>query len=69
MIVPPDISQQPSELDVAIIGMAGRFPGAANIDEFWENKKKHWKQPQGQLELIDPETAASRAANRWCLIP
>jgi amino acid adenylation domain-containing protein len=23
--------------DIAIIGMAGRFPGAANIDEFWQN--------------------------------
>jgi acyl transferase domain-containing protein/acyl carrier protein len=23
--------------DVAIIGMSGRFPGARNIDEFWEN--------------------------------
>ncbi|MCP4153085.1 MAG: SDR family oxidoreductase, partial [bacterium] len=26
-------------LEVAVIGMAGRFPGAANIDEFWENIK------------------------------
>src|SRR5664279_2113968 len=25
------------ELDVAIIGMAGRFPGARNIDELWRN--------------------------------
>lgn len=24
---------------IAIIGMAGRFPGAANVDEFWENLK------------------------------
>jgi amino acid adenylation domain-containing protein len=23
--------------DVAIIGMAGRFPGAANVEEFWDN--------------------------------
>lgn len=23
--------------DIAIIGMAGRFPGAENIDEFWQN--------------------------------
>ncbi|MGA9994163.1 MAG: beta-ketoacyl synthase N-terminal-like domain-containing protein [Pyrinomonadaceae bacterium] len=23
--------------DIAIIGMAGRFPGARNIDEFWQN--------------------------------
>jgi amino acid adenylation domain-containing protein len=26
--------------DVAIIGMAGRFPGAANIMEFWQNLKE-----------------------------
>lgn len=25
---------------VAVIGMAGRFPGAGNIDEFWENLKQ-----------------------------
>ncbi len=23
--------------DIAVIGMSGRFPGASNIDEFWEN--------------------------------
>ena len=23
--------------DIAIVGMAGRFPGAANVDEFWDN--------------------------------
>ena len=28
----PDVNE-----DIAIIGMAGRFPGAANIDEFWAN--------------------------------
>ena len=22
---------------IAIVGMAGRFPGARNIDEFWRN--------------------------------
>ncbi|OYD09082.1 type I polyketide synthase [Paludifilum halophilum] len=26
-------------LEVAVIGMTGRFPGAANIDEFWHNLK------------------------------
>ena len=29
--VPPDA--------IAIIGMAGRFPGARNLEEFWENLK------------------------------
>ncbi len=31
------MSDSASELDVAIIGMAGRFPGAKNISVFWEN--------------------------------
>ncbi|MCP5102968.1 MAG: polyketide synthase, partial [bacterium] len=26
-------------LEIAVIGMAGRFPGARNLDEFWENLK------------------------------
>ena len=26
-------------MEIAVIGMAGRFPEAANIDEFWENLK------------------------------
>lgn len=25
--------------DIAIVGMSGRFPGAANVDELWENLK------------------------------
>jgi iturin family lipopeptide synthetase B len=27
-------------LEIAVIGMSGRFPGAKNITEFWENLKK-----------------------------
>ena len=27
----------PSSVDIAIVGMAGRFPGARNIDEYWRN--------------------------------
>ncbi len=26
-------------LEIAVVGMSGRFPGAKNIDEFWENLK------------------------------
>jgi acyl transferase domain-containing protein len=29
--------QQYTGLEVAVIGMAGRFPGAGNIERFWEN--------------------------------
>jgi acyl transferase domain-containing protein/pimeloyl-ACP methyl ester carboxylesterase len=32
-----DLSQHIDGSEIAIIGMAGRFPGAKNIDEFWEN--------------------------------
>ena len=30
------ISNQPESSDIAIIGMAGYFPGARQLDEFWE---------------------------------
>lgn len=33
----PDSQNTIRELDIAIIGMSGRFPGAANIDQFWQN--------------------------------
>ena len=26
-----------NEFDIAIVGMAGKFPGAENLDEFWQN--------------------------------
>jgi acyl transferase domain-containing protein/acyl carrier protein len=26
-----------NELDIAVVGMAGRFPGARNVEEFWRN--------------------------------
>lgn len=32
-----DKKREATGLEVAVIGMAGRFPGASNLDEFWEN--------------------------------
>ncbi|MGD8991373.1 MAG: type I polyketide synthase, partial [Desulfobacterales bacterium] len=32
-----DVSQHIDGSEIAIIGMSGRFPGAKNINEFWEN--------------------------------
>ncbi|MDT2293565.1 beta-ketoacyl synthase N-terminal-like domain-containing protein [Paenibacillus larvae] len=26
-------------MEIAVIGMAGRFPGAGSVDEFWSNLK------------------------------
>ncbi|MCG8617544.1 MAG: polyketide synthase, partial [Desulfobacterales bacterium] len=34
-----DQSTEINESDIAVIGMAGRFPGASNMDTFWENLK------------------------------
>ncbi len=34
----PGVSRLPGT-DIAVIGMAGRFPGAHNVEEFWENIK------------------------------
>ena len=28
---------EPMREEVAIVGMAGRFPGAGSVDEFWTN--------------------------------
>ena len=33
----PMPSTEDSDADIAIIGMSGRFPGARNVDEFWQN--------------------------------
>ena len=30
---------QTTGLEIAVIGMAGRFPGARNVHEFWDNLK------------------------------
>lgn len=30
-------ADQPTELEIAIVGMAGRFPGAADTETFWRN--------------------------------
>ncbi|WP_155732919.1 beta-ketoacyl synthase N-terminal-like domain-containing protein, partial [Pseudoalteromonas luteoviolacea] len=63
------LEQQPSEpLDqikrtatesdsrIAIIGMSGRFPGARNIEQFWQNIAKN-------VESIRPFTSALQSSN------
>ena len=35
--VKPSTSHETATQDIAIIGMAGRFPDANNLDEFWDN--------------------------------
>ena len=36
---PAPSSQPPQRQDVAIVGLAGRYPGAADVDAFWRNLK------------------------------
>ncbi|MHC5824758.1 MAG: beta-ketoacyl synthase N-terminal-like domain-containing protein, partial [Nostoc sp.] len=33
----PVVSTLKNGSEIAIIGLTGRFPGAKNIDEFWNN--------------------------------
>ena len=35
----PREEQQEHNNEIAIIGMSGRFPGARNLEEFWDNLK------------------------------
>jgi phthiocerol/phenolphthiocerol synthesis type-I polyketide synthase E len=51
-----DMSDDSDQFGIAIIGMAGRFPGARNVDEFWHNLR------QG-VESIRPFTAEELAAS------
>ncbi|MCK5058788.1 MAG: SDR family oxidoreductase, partial [Candidatus Aminicenantes bacterium] len=48
-------------LEIAVVGMAGRFPGAKNIAQFWDNLKKgvesitFFSDPELEEAGIDPE--------------
>lgn len=33
----PSVHTRPRDRDIAVIGLAGRYPGAATLDRFWEN--------------------------------
>ncbi|RPI74409.1 MAG: polyketide synthase, partial [Desulfobacteraceae bacterium] len=53
---------QRSGLEIAVIGMAGRFPGARNIEEFWENLRngresiRFFKEKELEEAGVDRET-------------
>jgi acyl transferase domain-containing protein/thioesterase domain-containing protein len=36
-MAPLEFNTQPDALDVAVIGMSGRFPKAKNVNDFWQN--------------------------------
>jgi amino acid adenylation domain-containing protein len=67
-----DAATQPDLAGIAIIGMAGRFPGAANIRQFWENlcggvESVTWLaddeiDPAAGLPSADPQNYVNAAA-------
>lgn len=50
-----DNTDQYSETDIAIVGLAGRFPGAENTDELWQNLKNGINsiEPYDEQTLLD----------------
>ncbi|MGD2090955.1 MAG: SDR family NAD(P)-dependent oxidoreductase [Candidatus Aminicenantes bacterium] len=53
-------------LEIAVIGMAGRFPGAKDIDEFWENLKDG---VESISFLTDEELKEKKISARWLKNP
>jgi acyl transferase domain-containing protein len=47
-----DTMDQDGSLSIAIIGMAGRFPEAKNLDDFWKNLRNG---VEGIRQLSDQE--------------
>ncbi|MCK4897144.1 MAG: type I polyketide synthase, partial [Anaerolineales bacterium] len=60
-MVHPDFQERNNDLDIAVIGMACRFPGAQNIGEFWKNLSngvesiKFFTDQELIAEGVDPE--------------
>ena len=73
------------DMDIAVIGMAGRFPHAANIEEYWKNisegkdcidrtgvKKENFVDAYGQLDdmyLFDAEFFGVNHSDAVCMDP
>lgn len=55
-----------NSLDIAIIGYAGRFPGAANVREFWRNLCAG---KESVLPLSDADLVAAGVSEKWIQHP
>ena len=51
---------------IAIIGMAGRFPGAKNVDEFWQNLRDG---VESISFFTEEELESLGMTNQWCVTP
>jgi amino acid adenylation domain-containing protein len=49
--------------EIAIIGMAGRFPGAKNLEEYWDNLKKGIE----AISFFSPEESGERGSSKELL--
>jgi acyl transferase domain-containing protein/acyl carrier protein len=58
-----NISELENDTRIAIIGMAGRFPGANNVDQFWENLKNGFDSLQHFTDEELEECVASEILN------
>ena len=61
------------EADVAIIGMAGRFPGADNVGEFWQNLcegvAEVFTDPGSASRFLHVNSASSSKSSFSCVQP
>lgn len=55
------VTRSASHMDIAIVGMAGRYPKAANLREFWENLQ----QGRDCVDAIPPQRLARRLQNEF----
>jgi acyl transferase domain-containing protein len=62
-----DVRQDGANSGIAIVGMAGRFPGASDVDQFWENIKNGVESisffSDEELELDEEAASVSARAN------
>src|SRR5690606_34207512 len=59
----PVINMMETGLEVAVIGMAGRFPGAEGVDSFWNNLRRGYESiSRFSIEELLSEDSADRDA-------
>ncbi|MBB4302686.1 amino acid adenylation domain-containing protein [Rhodobium orientis] len=68
----PARAKKPGDTPIAIIGVAGRYPGARTVAEFWENLKAGrdcvTEVPAGRWDhasLYDPQRKPGKTTGKW----